>query len=133
MKDTKRKYPFVLSFLGDLRVRGESTTNRIQPGLFLRLLLFLGHAVNAVACYGRPIAHIVGQAGGPAQISGFPAINQIRFTDKWTAHGNIVGHPFINQTFGDLKRTVASDQNEWHIDFLSENLCLLLKIGFLVL
>jgi hypothetical protein len=43
--------------------------------LFISRLPFFGQTINAFTFSARLKTHIVGYAGGPAAITGFPAIN----------------------------------------------------------
>jgi hypothetical protein len=79
---------------------------------------FLRHTINTIAFLRRAKAHIIRYAAGFAQIAGFPAVDQISFPDKRTAHGDIVGNPFFHKMFSHLKGSVATHQNNGDIDLL---------------
>jgi hypothetical protein len=83
--------------------------NRLSP---LSSFSSLHDAINPFASHGRLETAVVGNAGGFPQVSGFPAIDEIRLPDEGAAQGNIVGGSVIHQPLGHLEGADAADEHQ---------------------
>jgi len=70
-------------------------------------LFFLYHTIYPISSPGRAKALGIRDASGPAEIPGLPTFDQVRFSDKWPAHGDIIGVFLLNELFCQLVRTVS--------------------------
>ena len=65
----------------------------------LLFLFFLYHTVDALSGPDWTEALVVGNACRLSQVTGRPAVDQMRFPDEWPAHGDVIGIPLLHETF----------------------------------
>ena len=86
----------------------------------LRFLSFLYHTVEALSGPDWTEALVVGNACRLSQVAGRPAVDQMRFPDEWPAHGDVIGIPFLHETFDQMKGAIPPHEDHGHMEFFFE-------------
>lgn len=86
--------------------------SRSGPKLTVRLPFFLHHTVDPLSGPGWLEALVIGQAGCPAKIPRRPAIDQARFPNERTTHGDIVCVGLLHELLGQLEGADPPDQDQ---------------------